>query len=65
MSDTNVKSFLIDSKLDADAYLNDLLKDDSNRSIEEVKIRAQKYIQDPIIKKYFIAKAEEMLQTLQ
>lgn len=64
MKENNVESFVIDSESDADAYLKDLLKNDQYRSIDEVQIRAQKYIRDPIIKKYFIAKAKEMLQVL-
>jgi hypothetical protein len=57
-----VESFVMDSKSEADAYLNGLFKDDKYRSIDEVLIRAEKYIRDPNIKKYFIAKAKEMLQ---
>ena len=59
-----VKPYVIESELEADTYLNDLLKNEKYRSIEEVRIRAEKYIRDAIIKKYFIAKAEEMLQNL-
>ena len=64
MRENNVEAFVIDNESDADAYLNDMLKNDNYRSIDEVQIRAEKYIKDPIIKKYFIAKAEEMLQVL-
>jgi len=59
-----VEPYVIESELEADAYLNDLLKNEKYRSIDEVRIRAEKYIRDTIIKKYFIAKAEEMLQDL-
>jgi len=59
-----IETYVIENESEADKYLNDLLKNEKYRSIDEVRIRAEKYIRDTIIKKYFIAKAEEMLQNL-
>lgn len=56
-----LEPYIIESKLEADEYLSELLKNEEYRSIEEVHIRAEKYIKDALIKKYFIDKAEEML----
>jgi hypothetical protein len=58
----NVEPYVIDSESEADMYLNELFKKEKYRSIGEVQIRAELHIRDAIIKKYFIAKAEEMLQ---
>ena len=59
-----VESFIIERESEADAYLDDLLKKPEYRSLDETKIRAQKYIKDDKLKKYFINKAEEMLKPL-
>ena len=58
-----VEPFRIERESEADAYLNDLFKKPEYRSLDEAKIRAQKYIIDDKLKKYFINKAEEMLKT--
>lgn len=62
MTNFDLRAFVIDNKEEADAYLNELFKKDQYRSIGEVRVRAEMYIRDAIIKKYFISKAEEMLQ---
>jgi hypothetical protein len=62
MTNFDLRAFVIDNKEEADAYLDELFKKDQYRSIGEVRVRAEKYIRDAIIKKYFIGKAEEMLQ---
>jgi hypothetical protein len=64
MTKFDLREFVLENKAEADAYLDELFKKDQYRSIDEVRIRAEKYIRDAIIKKYFIGKAEEMLQDL-
>jgi len=62
MREIIVELYVIDTELEADTYLNELFKKENYRSISEVRIRAETYIRGEIIKKYFIAKAEKMLQ---
>ncbi len=56
-----VESFKIENEIYADEYLGALLAKPEYRSMNEVEMRAQKYIQDERVKKYFIGKAREML----
>lgn len=58
-----VEPFIIESESEADSYLKDLLEKNEYRSIDEIKMRAQKYIKDPNIKNYFINKGKEILKT--
>jgi hypothetical protein len=58
-----VKPYRIESEAEADDYLKDLLAKEEYRSIHEVQIRAQKYIEDDSLRKYFVAKAEEILKS--
>ena len=58
-----VESFIIESESEADEYLKDLLEKHEYRSMNEVKMRAQKYIKDTHLKNYFINKAKEILKT--
>ena len=57
-----VEPFMIESESEADDFLRDLLSKDQYRSMDEVRIRAQKYIKDVNIKNYFIDKAKELLK---
>ena len=57
-----VEPFMIESESEADDYLRDLLSKDEYRSLNEVNIRAQKYIKDVNMKNYFINKATELLK---
>ena len=58
-----VESFRIESESEADDYLRDLLAKHEYRSMNEVNMRAQKYIKDKYLKNYFINKAREILKT--
>ncbi len=58
-----IQSYVIENKVDADYYLNDLLKQPQYRSMDEVNLRAQKYIKDTQVKNYFINKATEILRS--
>jgi hypothetical protein len=58
----SVEPFMIESESEADDFLRDLLSKDQYRSMDEVRIRAQKYIKDVNIKNYFIDKAKELLK---
>ena len=58
-----VEPFMIENESEADDYLRELLEKHEYRSMDEVKMRAQKYIDDEHLKKYFIDKASEMLGT--
>jgi hypothetical protein len=57
-----VESYKIENESDADEYLKSLLEKHEYRSIDEVKLRAQKYIKDERLKNYFITKAKAILQ---
>lgn len=59
----NVEPFRIDNETEADEYLKDLLATPQYRSMDEVKIRAQTYITDAQLKKYFTDKAKDILKT--
>jgi hypothetical protein len=64
MMSADLKQYVIDGREEADSYLNVLFNKEQYRSIAEVRSRAKIHIRDATIKKYFIAKAEEMLQNL-
>jgi hypothetical protein len=57
-----VGPFVIESESEADDYLRDLLEKPEYRSMGEVQMRAQKYIKDNNIRKYFVKKAKETLK---
>jgi hypothetical protein len=56
------ESFKIENESEADEYLTDLLATPQYRSMNEVQIRAQKYIADQQLRNYFIAKARAILE---
>ncbi len=58
-----VEPFIIETESEADVYLRDLLEKNEYRSMNEVNMRAQKYIKDEHLKNYFINKAKEILKT--
>ena len=58
-----VEPFKIENETEADEYLKDLLATPQYRSMNEVQIRAQTYITDAQLKKYFIDKARDILKT--
>ncbi len=57
-----VEPHKIESKIEADDYLKDLLKKDECRSMKEVEMHAQERIEDERLKNYFINKGKEMLK---
>jgi hypothetical protein len=57
-----VGPFVIENEPEADAYLRDLLEKPENRSMNEVRLRANKCIQDDHLKSYFIKKAQTLLK---
>jgi hypothetical protein len=59
-----IKSFTIDTESEADEYLNDLFREPKYRSMTEVDIRAHKYIRNDNLRRYFLAKAAELLKTV-
>ncbi len=58
-----VEPFMIENESDADEYVRALLEKHEYRSMNEVNMRAQKYIKDEHLKNYFINKAKEILKT--
>ena len=58
-----VGPFVIENESVADEYLKDLLERPEFRSMDEVKMRAQKYIKDARLKDYFNNKAAEIIKT--
>ena len=59
---TMVEPFKIESESEADDYLKDLLERKEYRSMDEITLRAIKYIDDKTLKNYFINKAREILK---
>lgn len=59
-----IHPFRIENEYEADDYLKSLLEKPEYRSVDEVKMRAQKYIKDDHLKIYFINKGKEMLKTM-
>ena len=57
-----VQSFVIDNEYEADEYLTALLEKPEYRSMDEVIVRAQKYVKDDCLRIYFINKAKEILR---
>lgn len=57
----SIESFKIETEFEADEYLDDLLSRPKFRSMDEVNIRARKYIIDERIRDYFIEQAERRL----
>jgi hypothetical protein len=58
MSVEMATSFRIENKTYADDYLKALFENPEYRSMDQVHMRAAKYISDPRVKKYFIDKAK-------
>lgn len=56
-----VEPFTIQNESEADSYLTDLLENPEYRSMDEVELRAARYIKDANIRNYFIGKAIEIL----
>ena len=54
--------FVIENESDADEYLRALLEKPEYGSMNEVRMRAQKYIKDEHLKNCFITKAKEILK---
>ena len=59
----SVEPFIIENESEADDYLRGLLEKHEYRSMDEVNMRAQKYIKDEHLKTYFINRAKEILKT--
>ena len=57
-----IEPFRIESEVVADDYLRDLFKNPEFRSLDEVRVRAQKYIKSDHLRNYFINKASEQLK---
>jgi hypothetical protein len=58
-----VGPFVIDNEIDADEYLTALFEKPDYRSMDEVHMRAEKYIKNDHLKNYFINKAKELLNS--
>ena len=56
--------YIIESEAEADDYLTALLEKSEYRSMDEVHMRAAKYIKDAHLKDYFINKAKEYFENL-
>jgi hypothetical protein len=59
-----IETYKIESEADADYYVTSLLADPQYRSIAVVNMRAQQLISDPQLRKYFIAKGQEILNSM-
>lgn len=60
---SQIEIFKIESESEADAYLKELLEKEEYRSMDEVKMRSQKFIEDENLKNYFIDKARGILKS--
>jgi hypothetical protein len=56
-----IETFTIENEIYADDYLTDLLTRPEYRSMDEVRRRAQKYIENDRLRDYFVNIAQEML----
>jgi hypothetical protein len=56
-----IEPFKIENESAADEYLTALFVPDKYRSIDEVNLRAQKYISNERVRAYFVNNAKEML----
>ena len=56
-----VESFKIESEAETDEYLTDLLKNPEHQTISELELRAEKYITDENLRKYFLNRGSEIL----
>lgn len=56
-----IEPFKIENESEADDYLRDLFAINEYRSISEVKSRAIEFIEDENLRKYFIRKAQAIL----
>jgi hypothetical protein len=56
-----IEPFKIENESEADEYLTALFAKDKYKSMDEVTLRAQKYITDERVRVYFVTKAKEML----
>jgi hypothetical protein len=59
-----IQSYMIENETDADEYLTALLEKPEYRSMDEVHMRAAKYIKDEHVKNYFINKAKAYFENL-
>jgi hypothetical protein len=59
-----IQSYMIENESDADEYLTALLEKPEYRSMDEVRMRAAKYINDGYVKNYFINKAKAYFENL-
>jgi hypothetical protein len=57
-----IEPFQLENEAEADDYLKDLFKNPQFQSLDEVRVRAQKYIRSDHLKNYFINKASEHLK---
>jgi hypothetical protein len=58
-----IEAFKIENESEADEYLRALLAKKEYRSMDEVNLRALRYIKDKHLKTYFINRAKEILRT--
>jgi hypothetical protein len=56
-----IGQFTIDNEVEADDYLKALLEKPEYRSMDEARVRAEKYIKDDHLKNHFINRAKELL----
>jgi len=61
----SIEPFTIETEAEADQYLRDLLDKPQYRSMEEVERRAERYIRDESLSRYFIDKAREVISAPQ
>jgi hypothetical protein len=64
MTQGPIEPFAIENEDEADDYLRDLLKHPEYRSMDEVRVRADKYIKDAHLKNYFVNQATDLLKIL-
>jgi hypothetical protein len=64
MSISPIQSFVIDHESIANSYMRDLLAKPECRSMDEIRMRADKYIPDADLKNCFINEGEKRLRAL-
>jgi hypothetical protein len=62
MSIGPVQSYVVEHESEADAYLRELFNTRENRSMDVVRIHAQRVTKDDRYRTYFVDKAAELLK---
>lgn len=60
---TPIEPHKLQSEDEVDAYLSDLFKGGKTISLEEINSRATTFIDDPLLRQYFVQHAQNFIQS--